>query len=158
MKNRPALRAALAPLALLGGMVVLAGCSGGARAIPGGAGQSPSGGPGVVLVDIAYLNHGPVLDVLDHVNRVLAKYGDRLKVSRYDLDTPTGDTFAKAKRLTGHTPLAIFINGSMDVTLNGHRVRFYSFPQGEGTGMVAEGAWTIDMLDAALAQATGGRR
>jgi hypothetical protein len=158
MKNRPAFRAALAPLALLVGMVVLAECSGGARAIPGGPGQSPSGGRGMVTVDIAYLNHGPVLDVLGHVNRVLAKYGDRLKVGRYDLDTPAGDTFAKAKRLTGHVPLAIFINGSMDVTLNGHRVRFYSFPQGEGTGMVAEGAWTIDALDAALAQATGGRR
>lgn len=99
-----------------------------------------------------------MLAVLDQVNRILAKYGGRLKVSRYDLDTPAGDTFAKSKRLTGHTPLAIFINGSTDLTLNGHRVRFYSFPQGEGTGMVAEGAWTLDALDAALAQTTGGRR
>jgi hypothetical protein len=150
MNSRAASQRAAAALVLMAAMLILAGCSG-ARAVTGGTAA-------VVTVDIAYLDHPPVMAVLDQVNRVLAKYGDRLKVSRYDLDTPAGDTFAKAKRLTGHVPLAIFINGSMDVTLNGHRVRFYSFPQGEGTGMVAEGAWTIDALDAVLGQAIGGRR
>lgn len=150
MNSRAASQRAFAALVLVAAMLILAGCSG-ARAVTGGT-------PAVVTVDIAYLDHPPVMAVLDQVNRVLAKYGDHLKVSRYDLDTPAGDTFAKAKRLTGHTPLAIFINGSMDVTLNGHRVRFYSFPQGEGTGMVAEGGWTLEALDAALAQATSARR
>ncbi len=151
MKSRARSQKAAVTLVLLGGLTVFAGCGAGARAVTGST-------PGVVTVDIAYLEHAPVLAVLDQVNRVLAKYGNRLKVSRYDLDTPAGEAFAKSRRLTGHVPLAIFINGSMDVVLNGHRVRFYSFPQGEGTGMVAEGAWTLEALDAALAQATGGRR
>lgn len=148
MNNRAASRRAIAALALVAGIVVFAGCGGGTRAVT----------PGVVTVDIAYLDHAPVLAVLDQVNRVLAKYGDRLKVSRFDLVTPAGEAFATAKRLTGHTPLAIYINGSMDVTLNGHHVRFYSFPQGEGTGTVAEGGWTLGALDATLAQATSARR
>ncbi len=148
MSTRVAYQRTIATLVLTAGILILAGCGAGARAVTGGT-------PTVVTVDIAYLSHPPVLAVLDQVNRVLAKYGNRLKISRYDLDTPAGETFAKAKRLTGHVPLAIFINGSMDVTLGGHRVRFYSFPQGEGTGIVAGGAWTLDALDAALAQATG---
>ena len=96
-----------------------------------------------------------MLDVLEQVNRVLAKYGGKITTNRYDLDTPAGEAFAKTAHLTGHTPLAIFINGSMDVTEDGHRVRFLDFPQGQGTVMMAGGAWSMAALDVALAQATG---
>jgi len=113
--------------------------------------------PEAVTVDIAYLDHAPVLAVLDQVTRVLAKYGDRLKVARYDLETPAGTAFAERKHLTGHTPLAIFINGSMDVTEGGHHIRFFRFPEGQGTRMVPAGGWSMALLDAALAHATGAR-
>jgi hypothetical protein len=76
-------------------------------------GQSPSSGgqaasPGVVTVDILYLNHPPVRPVLTQVDQVLAPYGDRLQVNRYDLDTADGAAAAKARSVEGHTPLAIF--------------------------------------------------
>jgi hypothetical protein len=48
--------------------------------------------------------------------------------------------------LTGHNPIAIFVNGSDTFDLNGRKGKFESFPQGEGTGMVPDGAWTIDDL------------
>jgi hypothetical protein len=113
--------------------------------------------PGVATVDILYLNHSPLRPTLTAVDEVLASYGDRVEVNRYDVDTPEGETFAKAHKLTGHTPLAIFINGSMDLTVDGRQVKFFSFPKGQGTFMAPAGSWTVEDLDAALAQATGGK-
>jgi hypothetical protein len=106
------------------------------------------------MVEVAYLNHPPLRPVLSEVDKLLANYGDRVSVTRYDFDTPEGEAFAQAKGLTGHTPLAIFVNGSMQFTLNGRAVKFYSFPQGQGTGMVADGDWTIEDLQHVLDEAT----
>jgi hypothetical protein len=110
--------------------------------------------PGAAIVEIAYLNHPPVRPVLAEVDKLLATYGDRVSVTHYDFDTPEGQTFAKAKGLIEHTPVAIFVNGSMEFKLSGRSVKFYSFPQGQGTGMVPEGAWSVADLQAVLDQAT----
>lgn len=111
---------------------------------------SPPPTPGVVTVDILFLNHPPVRDVLTQVDPVLAAYGDKVSVTRYDSDTPEGAAFAKQKGLTGHVPLAIFINGSQTFDVNGRKVTFESFPQGAGTGMVPDGVWTVADLDSVL--------
>jgi hypothetical protein len=110
--------------------------------------------PGTVVVEVVYLNHPPVRPVLTEVDKLLTNYGERVSVVRYDFDTPEGEAFAKAKRLTEHTPLAIFVNGSMQFTLNGRMVKFYSFPQGQGTGMVPDGGWTMQDLQQVLDEAT----
>ncbi len=115
--------------------------------------SQPTVPPGVTSVEIAYLNHPPVRPILTQVDDLLKQYGDRVQVSRYDFDTPEGQTFAQDRDLTAHTPLAIFINGSMETTIGDRTIKFYSFPQGEGTGMVAEGAWTISDLRQALDEA-----
>jgi hypothetical protein len=111
---------------------------------------SPSPTPGVVTVDILFLNHPPVRDVLTQVDPVLAAYGDKVSVTRYDVDTPEGAAFAKQKGLTGHVPLAIFVNGVPTFDVNGRKVTFESFPQGAGTGMVPDGAWAVADLDSVL--------
>jgi len=107
----------------------------------------------VTSVEIAYLNHSPVKPVLTQVDDLLKQYGDRVQVSRYDFGTPEGETFAQDRDLTIHTPLAIFIDGSMEATIGDRTVKFYSFPQGQGTGVVDSGAWTIDDLRQALDEA-----
>ena len=53
-----------------------------------------------------------------------------------------------------HTPIAIFVNGEIEFDLGGRTVKFHSFPQGAGTGMVAEGVWTMADLRAVLDQVT----
>ena len=111
---------------------------------------SPSSTPGVVTVDILFLNHPPVREVLTQVDAVLAVYGDKGSVTRYDFDTPEGAAFAKQKGLTGHVPLAIFVNGSQTFDVNGRKVTFESFPQGAGTGMVPDGAWAVADLESVL--------
>lgn len=111
--------------------------------------------PEVVMVEIAYLNHPPVRPILAEVDDLLASYGEQVNVARYDFGTPEGEAFAEDRKLTGHTPLAIFVNGSMDFTVEGRTVKFYSFPQGQGTGVVPDGAWTVAALKQVVDQATG---
>ncbi len=110
---------------------------------------------GTATVDILYLNHPPVLPVLDQVAALLKPYGDKVKVTRYDFDTTEGAAFAQKMGITGHDPLAIFVNGSQSFNLDGRTVTFNSFPQGAGTGMVPDGEWTTNDLDAVLKIVTG---
>ncbi|MCL4394594.1 MAG: hypothetical protein M1482_07300 [Chloroflexi bacterium] len=107
---------------------------------------------GTATVEIVYLSHPPVLPILKEIDSVLKPYGDKVKVTRYDFDTTEGAAFAQKKGLTGHDPLAIFVNGSQSFKLDGRTVTFNSFPQGGGTGMVPDGAWSVADLDSVLKQ------
>ena len=91
---------------------------------------------------------------MEEVLGVVAEYGDQVAVITYDFDTPEGAAFAEEQGLTEHTPVAIFVNGEMTFEVNGRSVTFYSFPQGAGTGMVADGVWTMADLRAVLDQQT----
>jgi hypothetical protein len=130
-------------------VMLLSACA--ARSTP--TTENPLLTPGSVVVEIVFLNHPPVRPVLTQVDDLLATYGQRVSVTRYDFDSPEGETFAQIKGLTEHTPLAIFINGSMQFTVDGRAVNFYSFPQGQGTGMVPEGGWTLEDLQQVLDRA-----
>jgi hypothetical protein len=105
---------------------------------------------GVVLVELAYLNHGPVRPILAEIDALLLEYDGKVVAQRYDFGTPEGEAFAMERDLTGHTPIAVFVDGKMEFDLNGRTVKFYSFPQGQGTGVVPDGAWTLDDLRAVL--------
>jgi hypothetical protein len=110
--------------------------------------------PGIVSVEVAYLNHPPVLPVLSEVDKLLATYRDRVSVTRYDFDTPEGEAFARAKGLTEHTPLAIFTNGSMQFDVNGRTIMYFKFPQGQSLRKMMEGNWTLQDLKQTLDEAT----
>jgi hypothetical protein len=106
-------------------------------------------------VDIAYLGHPPVKAVLTDVDPLLAKYGDKVKVNRYDVDTPEGKDFLASKGVADRTVLAIWVNGSLDYQAGDKQVKFFSFPVGRGTDMTAAGNWDLPDLQAALSAATG---
>ena len=114
------------------------------------AAQAAAGSP---RVEIAFLNHTPVLVALTEVDKLLASYGDKINVIRYDLETDQGAAFAKSKGLSGHFPIAIFVNGASEIKLKDRTVKFFSFPKGTGTFMVASGSWTADDLRQAIDQA-----
>ncbi|RPJ25150.1 MAG: hypothetical protein EHM33_15505 [Chloroflexi bacterium] len=107
----------------------------------------------LVNVEIAYRGHPPVQAVLKDVDALLIKYDQQVKVTRYDVDTPEGETFLKGKEISDPTVLAIFIDDSMMYQGGAEAVRFFSFPVGKGTAMTAAGNWTLEDLDAALALA-----
>lgn len=127
--------------------LILTACQGNS---PTGSSTQSGGSTNGVKVEVVYLNHPPVRPIIDEINKVLASYGDKVNVSRYDFDTPEGEAFAKKMGITGHTPLAIFIEGSETFDLGGRKVKFESFPQGGGTGMVPDGAWSMTDLDSVL--------
>lgn len=102
--------------------------------------------PGVLSVKIIYLNHGPVRKVITDIDAFLEGYGDRISISHYTFDSSEGKSFAESKKLKGHIPLAIFVDGSMEFTVDNHSVEFLSFPKGQGTGFVEDGAWSVDDL------------
>jgi hypothetical protein len=109
---------------------------------------------GAVRVEIVSLDHAPIRPAVQDALAVAAEFGDKVTAQTYTFGTPAGDAFAKEHDLTEHTPLAIFVNGEMDFEVDGRSITFYSFPQGEGTGMVAEGVWTMADFRAVLVQET----
>jgi hypothetical protein len=139
---------------LLGVLLALGivACSGRSEGTLAGSSAAPAA-PGVPKVEIAFLNHPPVRGALKEVDKLLASYGDKIAVIRYDLETDRGAAFAKSKGLTGHFPIAIFVNGASEIKLKDRTVKFSSFPQGAGTFMVASGSWTAEDLRQAIDQA-----
>lgn len=132
-------------------VVLLVGCGAGPAA------QDSSGGASsgqAVTVEIVALEHPPVQAVLTDVEELLEGYGDRVELRRYDLETPEGEEFAARHDLVGHTPLALLIDGSVNATVNGQPVVFVGFPVGRGPVAAAEGGWTLDDLDAVIAERT----
>ena len=109
---------------------------------------------GTILVEIVYLNHGPVRTILTEIDALLVDYENKVVVERYDFGTPEGEVFAEERGLNDHTPIAIYVNDQMEFSLDGRTVEFYSFPQGQGTGVVPDGAWTLDDLQAVLDMTT----
>jgi hypothetical protein len=132
--------------------LILAACQGNS---PAASSTQSGGSTNGVKVEVVYLNHPPVRPIIDEINKVLASYGDIVNVIRYDFDTPEGAAFAKKMGLTGHIPLVIYIGGSETFDISGRKVKFESFPQGEGTGMVPDGAWSIADLDSVLKTKVG---
>lgn len=119
--------------------VLLAACS---------SGGSEADGP--VLVEIISLDHAPVRPAVEEASGLVAEYGEDVTLSTYHFDTPDGDSFAEERGITDHTPIVIFIDGESEFEIDSRTVRFLSFPQGGGTGLVADGDWTIDDLRTVL--------
>ena len=116
--------------------------------------SSGSEADGPVRVAIISLDHAPIRPATEQVSDLAAEYGEDVTVSIYHFGTPEGDSFAADNGITDHTPIAIFVNGESEFDIDdGRTVQFLSFPQGEGTGIVADGDWTIDDLRAVLDQA-----
>ncbi|MHB1134795.1 MAG: hypothetical protein ACYC4L_20680 [Chloroflexota bacterium] len=120
-----------------------------------GCAAMPTLGSSAPTVEIAYLNHPPVKAVLVDVDKVLAGYGDKVKVSRVIVDEPAGEEFLKSKGITERTVLGIWINGKLDYKAGDKAVKFFSFPVGRGTQVTAAGNWDLPDFEAALRAAIG---
>ncbi len=108
--------------------------------------KEPNIKPGILPVELIYLNHGPVRKVVADINDLLEGYGEEIHTIHYTFGSPEGKSFAGSRKLDGHIPLAVFIDGLMEFTVDNRPVEFVSFPQGQGTGFVPDGGWSIDDL------------
>jgi hypothetical protein len=144
-------------------LLMVAGCGmgahgGGKGMVPPTGGPAPVTGHGEVRIEIGYLSHPPIRAAVTEVNKVVDAYGDKVQVRRYDLDTQEGKAFAKQVGLTVHTPLVVYLNGSMEVEgKDGRKVTLFSFPANMGSGQTPGSGWSMDDLKAALERAVGGQ-
>jgi hypothetical protein len=110
---------------------------------------------GKVVVEVLYLNHLPVKSAINEVKTMLDTYEDQVFVQYYTFGSDAGEAFAEDKGIRAHTPIVIFVNGEMEHTLDGEKVEFFSFPQGEGTPMMEDGGWSIVDLETVIEKAIG---
>lgn len=138
--------------------LAVAACTGGSGTAPDSVGSSSPLSERVstedgIRVEIIALDHAPIRPFRQAALEIAGSYGD-VTVIVYDFDTPEGEAFAEEAGLTEHTPIAIFIDGRYEFDVDGRTVAFLDFPQGEGTGVVADGNWAMDDVQAVLDRMT----
>ncbi|HVN81419.1 MAG TPA: hypothetical protein VMW38_20690 [Terriglobia bacterium] len=99
------------------------------------------------------MNHGPLLDTLDHIKKTFAQYGNAISVSWYNFESKEGEQFMAKKGINQHIPLEIWLDGKSIVPVNGKEVSFTGFPTGAGPAFF-QGKWTMQDLQQALNQLT----
>ena len=104
-----------------------------------------------VMVEVLYMNHGPLLDSLEQIKKVFSQYGSKITVSWYDFETKEGEQFMAKKGVTQHVPLVIWLDGKSAIPVNGKEINFTGFPTGSGPAAF-QGKWTMDDLRNALNQ------
>lgn len=135
------LRASLARLMLLLAVTLLSS-------------PQPAGAAAPVRVEILYMNHGPMQPTIRALREVFARQGEAVRVNWHDFDSPDGTAFLRAKKLSGHIPLAIWLNDRDSAMLQGREIRFRGFPTGAGPAAF-QGGWRVDELERVLEQLRG---
>jgi hypothetical protein len=93
-----------------------------------------------VVVEILYMNHGPLQPVLRELRTEFAQFENKVEFKWYDFDNDVA--FKKKKKIDYHTPLIIWINDSNTFQINGKQIKFTGFPKGQGPEF-ARGIWEI---------------
>ena len=107
-----------------------------------------------VVVDVLYMNHGPLRPTVEQIKQVLSDYGDKVNSSWYDFESKEGERFMAQKGIRQHVPLVIWVNGKPAVSVEGKDVQLMGFPSGSGPAAF-QGKWTMEDLRKALDQLTG---
>ena len=106
-----------------------------------------------VKVEVLYMNHGPLLSTLNEVKTLFAKYGGKIAVSWFDVETQEGEKFMAQKGIKGHIPLVIWMDNYVKLQVDGKEITFAGFPTGKGPYFF-QGKWTMEDLRKALDQIT----
>jgi len=106
-----------------------------------------------VVVDVLYMNHGPLRPTVEQIRQVLSGYGDKVSSSWYDFESREGERFMAQKGIRQHIPLVIWVNGKPAVSVEGKDVQLMGFPSGSGP-VPFQGKWTMKDLRKALDQLT----
>ena len=107
-----------------------------------------------VQIDILYLDHGPMQPTLRKLRALFPNYGDKITVSWYDFESAEGARFKSKMGITGHLPMAIWIDGQSELMNNGLKINFQGFPSGSGPSFF-QGKWKFEDLANILDRVTG---
>ena len=106
-----------------------------------------------VKVEVLYMNHGPLLSTLQEIKTLFGKYGKKIVVSWYDVESNEGVQFMAKKGIRGHIPLVIWMDNQLKFQVDGKETIFAGFPTGSGPYSF-QGKWTMGDLQKALNQIT----
>ena len=107
-----------------------------------------------INLEIFYLPHRPAMVVVDKVEQVAKEFAD-VTIHKYSFDDPKNHTLLEKYKLTGHIPVAIFINGENNFTVKGRVIHFRNFPKGDAFVPTLAGEWDYDDLRALLRNMAG---
>lgn len=96
-----------------------------------------------VKLEILYMNHGPLQPTIRNLKDLLAEYHGKVMVQWFDADQPSGKDFMKKKKIRGHIPMLILVNGKKSFSINDKDITFHGFPAGAGPFKTVEGNWAI---------------
>jgi hypothetical protein len=96
-----------------------------------------------VNLEIIYMNHGPMQPTIRNLKDILAEYHGKVIPQWFDADSSSGKKFMKKKKIQGHIPLLILVNGKKSFSINGKGITFQGFPSGAGPFKTVEGNWGI---------------
>lgn len=111
---------------------------------------TPAHAAGPVNVEILYMNHGPMQPVLRDLKELLAGYSGKVAVQWFDVDLAAGKSFMEEKKIRGHVPLLILVNGEKQFKTTGREVTLQGFPTGAGPFSSVEGNWAVADLQSIL--------
>jgi hypothetical protein len=99
--------------------------------------------PGKPVIEILYMNHGPLQPVLAELRKVLGQFENDIIVEWHDFDLD--QEFKVKKQIDVHVPLAIWINNESSITINSSKIRLTGFPKNHGP-VFAQGTWSMEDL------------
>jgi hypothetical protein len=102
-----------------------------------------------VVIDVLFMDHGPLRPTLNTIKDLFANYGDKISVRWHDFESREGEDFMAKMGVTRHVPLVIWINGKETMDIDGASCTFSGFPSGAGPAMF-QGKWTLELLTKAL--------
>ena len=109
-----------------------------------------------IRMEIFYLPHRPALAVVSEVENIAAEFNN-IDLRKYSFEDPGTEKIVKKYDLTGHMPVAIFINGRDSFTVNGQDIVLRNFPRGNAFVPTFAGAWDYEDLRVILQGMSGGK-
>ncbi len=118
------------------------------------AGQAMAGN--TTIIEIFFLPHRPALEVVSEVEKVAAEF-ENMVIKKYNFNDPAAKTLLKKYYLTGHIPVAIFINGQNTFTVKGKKISLRNFTRGNAFVPTFAGEWDYDDLRVILQKISGAK-
>jgi hypothetical protein len=118
--------------------------------------QAPAAYAAEIQMEIFYLPHGPAQAVVSEVEKVAAEFKN-IVIKKYSFEDPATEKLQKIYNLTGHMPVAIFINAQNSFTVKGQKISLQNFPKGNAFVPMFAGEWDYADLRVILQKVSGGK-
>lgn len=109
-----------------------------------------------ILLDIFFLPHRPAQEVVAEAEKVAAEFKN-IVIKKHSFDDPATKKLQKKYNLTGHMPVAIFINGQNTFTVKGKKISLRNFTKGNAFVPMFAGEWDYSDLRIILKKISGGK-